>query len=146
MQMLLQFYTILFETSVCAYVMAWRYGYALDKILKFCFCFLFCELKLFHDSSYIQTSKTNIKWLGDINSLNLLVIPWPHDISKLLSWASRFWISKQIMQLQNMLAQDRCLPIAIFAAEYSGNFAYALNFRSFSNFKNNESWAAVIIL
>ena len=26
----------------------------LDKILKFCFFFLFCELKLFHDSSYIQ--------------------------------------------------------------------------------------------
>ena len=28
--MLLQFYTILYEKSVCAYVMAWRYGYALD--------------------------------------------------------------------------------------------------------------------
>ena len=39
---------------VCDNVMAWRYGYALDKILNFCFCFLFCELKLFHDSSYIQ--------------------------------------------------------------------------------------------
>ena len=30
---------------------------ALDKILKLCFCFLFCELKLFHDSSYIQRQK-----------------------------------------------------------------------------------------
>ena len=35
---------ILYETSVCAYVMAWRYGCALDKILMFCFCFLFFEL------------------------------------------------------------------------------------------------------
>ena len=33
----------------------------LDKILMFCFGFLFCELKLFHESSYIQT---NIKWRG----------------------------------------------------------------------------------
>ena len=65
--MLLQFYTALYETSVCAYVMAGRYGYALDKILKFCFCFVFCELKLFHDCSYRQ------KVAGDINSLNLLV-------------------------------------------------------------------------
>ena len=64
--MLLQFYTILYETSVCAYVMALRYGYAFDKILKFCFCFLFCTLKLFHDKSYRQ------KVAGDINSLNLL--------------------------------------------------------------------------
>ena len=48
--MLIQFYAILYETSVCAYVMARRYGYALDKILKFCFCFLFCEPKLSHDS------------------------------------------------------------------------------------------------
>ena len=39
----------------------------MDKILKFCFCFLFCELKLFHDSSYRQ------KVAGDINSLNLHV-------------------------------------------------------------------------
>ena len=30
--------------------------------------FLFCELKLFHDSSYKQ------KVAGDINSLNLLVV------------------------------------------------------------------------
>ena len=37
-------YTILYETSLCAYVMAWTYGYALDRILKFCFCFLFFEL------------------------------------------------------------------------------------------------------
>ena len=33
---------------VHAYVMACRYGYALAKILKFCFVFLFCELKLLH--------------------------------------------------------------------------------------------------
>ena len=38
------------------------------KILKFCFCFLFWELKLFHDCSYRQ------KVAGDINSLNLLVL------------------------------------------------------------------------
>ena len=52
--MLLQFYTILYETSVCAYVIALRYRYALDKTLKFCFGFLFCEIKFFHDSSYIE--------------------------------------------------------------------------------------------
>ena len=54
--MLLQFYTIFNETSV---LMSWPedidlLSIALDKIHKFCFCFLFCELKLFHDSSYIQ--------------------------------------------------------------------------------------------
>ena len=52
-QMLLQFYTILY-----AYVMAWRYWYAWDKIPKFCFCFMFCEIKLIHDSSYIFKDKT----------------------------------------------------------------------------------------
>ena len=56
-----------FKTSLCAYVMACKYGYALDKILKFSFCFLFCELKLFHNSLYRQ------KVAGDIISLNLLV-------------------------------------------------------------------------
>ena len=60
--MLLQFYT-----SLCAYVMDCKYGYALDKILTFCFCFLFWELRLFHDSLYRQ------KVAGDLNSLNLLV-------------------------------------------------------------------------
>ena len=39
-------------------------------MLWFCFCFLFCELKLFHDGSYRQ------KVAGDINSLNLLVFEW----------------------------------------------------------------------
>ena len=53
-QMLLQFYTILYKTSVSASVMVWRDGYALDKILKFCFFFLFYELKLFHDTSNIE--------------------------------------------------------------------------------------------
>ena len=38
-QMLLQFYAILYETYVYAYAMTWRYGCALDKILKFCFFF-----------------------------------------------------------------------------------------------------------
>ena len=41
--MLLAFYTILYETSVCAYVMARRYEYALDEILKF--YFFFCVLR-----------------------------------------------------------------------------------------------------
>ena len=52
--MLLQFYTIYYETPVCAYVMALIYGYALDEILKICYYFLFCELEIFHDISYIQ--------------------------------------------------------------------------------------------
>ena len=39
-------------------------------MLWFCVCFLFWELKLFHDSSYRQ------KVAGDINSLNLLVFEW----------------------------------------------------------------------
>ena len=59
--MLLQFYTILYETAVCPEDMA---------MLWFCFCFLFCKLKLFHNSSYRQ------KKAGDINSLNLLVFKW----------------------------------------------------------------------
>ena len=52
--MLLKFYKILYETFVCAYVTALRYGCALDKIFKFGFFVMFCELKLFHDRSYIQ--------------------------------------------------------------------------------------------
>ena len=59
--MLLQFYKILYETSVCAYAMAWRYAYALDKILKFWFCFLSCELKLFHDTYVVHIEKN---WQG----------------------------------------------------------------------------------
>ena len=39
-------------------------------MLWFCFCFLFCKHKLFHDSSYRQIVA------GDINSLNLLVFEW----------------------------------------------------------------------
>ena len=42
--MLLQFYTILYETSVCAYVLARRYGYALDKFLSF--VSVFCSANL----------------------------------------------------------------------------------------------------
>ena len=81
----LQFYTILHETSVCAYVMAYSYGYALDKILKFCFCFLFCELKLFHDSSYIFKLQRQTKSGRDINSLNLLVTIAPEQQACIVS-------------------------------------------------------------
>ena len=39
-------------------------------------CFLFYELKLFHDSSYIQRPTYFVA--GDINSLNLLVVACNH--------------------------------------------------------------------
>ena len=65
-QLLLQFYTILFE-SAYTYVMAWRYKYAQDKILRlsFLFCFVYSVILTysFHDSSYTYL-KASIEWRG----------------------------------------------------------------------------------
>ena len=68
--MLLQLYTILYETSICAYVLALRYVYALDKILKFVSVFCFLNLSC---SMIVHIFKDKYKVAEDINSLNLLV-------------------------------------------------------------------------
>ena len=63
-------YTILSETFACAYVIAWRYECASDKVLRLSFnsFILFCELKSNWHTCYIQTQTKSGE---DINSQQL---------------------------------------------------------------------------